>query len=147
MKKHVRKTVAGLMVFGLLLGVGGCVKRKINISSAPEGALVYLNDQEVGRTPLDVGFTFYGTYDVRIEKQGYQPLWTTAKTDAPWWEFPGPDFFAEIMPGTKEVNIDWHFELTKTTEEHENPDTLLEHAEQMRDQTNNPTTKDKGEQP
>ena len=73
----------------------GCVQRTISITSNPAGALVHLNDEEVGRTPLQVPFKFYGTYDVRLEKERYKPLWTSQKTDAPWWEAPGPDLIVE----------------------------------------------------
>ncbi len=88
---------------------GGCAKRTIQIDSDPPGALVYLNDREVGRTPTRVGFTYYGTYDVRLEKEGYQPLWTTAKAKAPWWEYPGPDLLSEAVGARSRVH--WSFNL------------------------------------
>ncbi len=96
----------------LLIGVlaAGCVQRTIRITSDPAGALVYLNDEEVGRTPVTVPFLFYGTYDVRLEHEGYKPLWTAKKTDAPWWEVPGPDLIAEAIPHVK-TQQQWHFVL------------------------------------
>lgn len=48
----------------------GCLERTITITSQPTGALVHLNDREVGRTPVVVPFTFYGTYTVRLEHDG-----------------------------------------------------------------------------
>jgi hypothetical protein len=96
-----------LMCFMLI----GCVERTISISSQPNGALVYLNDEEVGRTPVDVPFTFYGVYDVRMERDGFKPLWTTHEAVAPWWENPGPDLIAEMLPGRRKVNLKWHFEM------------------------------------
>ncbi|MCC5829414.1 MAG: PEGA domain-containing protein [Phycisphaeraceae bacterium] len=63
-----------LALLGSLLtvagGLGGCVRRTITITSEPSGALVHLNDQEVGRTPLTIGFTHYGVYDVRLTHEG-----------------------------------------------------------------------------
>lgn len=53
----------------LLLPLTACVERTISITSTPSGALVHLNDQEVGRTPLTVPFTYYGVYDVRLEHE------------------------------------------------------------------------------
>ena len=88
----------------------GCVERTIRITSDPSGALVYLNDEEVGRTPVAVPFLFYGTYDVRLECDGYKPLWTAQKTHAPWWEAPGPDLIAEMIPHHK-TEQRWHFVL------------------------------------
>ena len=70
---------------------------------------MYLNDDEVGRTPVTVPFTFYGVYDVRLEQDKFEPLWTKQETEAPWWEAPGPDLVAEFF-GPK-VALSWHFEM------------------------------------
>jgi len=109
--------------------VAGCVERTISITSRPTGALVHLNDEEVGRTPLKVPFTFYGVYDVRLEQAGYQPLLTTAEAKAPWWEAPGPDLLAELLPHNS-VNIVWNFEMQPKGEPDD--EALIERARQMR---------------
>jgi hypothetical protein len=109
----------------------GCVERKITITSKPKGALVHLNDQEVGRTPVDVPFTFYGTYDVRLEKEGYKPLWTERDAKAPLWEYPGPDLVAEAIPGMVS-NPTWHFDLREATPpSKQDPEALLENAREL----------------
>lgn len=100
-----------LIIIGLGLLATGCIQRTITIDSQPQGALVYLNDVEVGRTPTTVPFTFYGVYDVRLSKQGFQTLHTEQKAQAPWWDNPGPDMIAEAMPGTKRVNLQWRYTL------------------------------------
>ena len=117
-----------------MLGCQGGVQRTIHISSEPAGALVHLNDVEVGRTPLEVPFKFYGVYDVRLTRDGYDPLWTTGKARAPWWEYPGPDLLAEAVPGA-ESRVDWHFTLDEATPPAEvDVDAVLDRAEQMRDE-------------
>ena len=106
-----------LHAFALLIPICaavGCVQRTIHIDSDPSGALVYLNDEEVGRTPVDVPFMWYGTYDVRLEKDGYEPLWTTGEADAPWWEYPGPDLIAEAIPGARS-DVYWEYDLERST--------------------------------
>jgi hypothetical protein len=97
--------------------------------------LVWVNDEEVGRTPLEVPFKWYGTYDVRLEKRGYDPLWTTGEAEMPWWEWPGPDLVAELIPGA-ESRVAWHYELDRATpaEDVEVP-ALVERAEQLRQDT------------
>ncbi|MCC7145510.1 MAG: PEGA domain-containing protein [Phycisphaeraceae bacterium] len=114
-----------------------CVERTISITSEPSEALVFLNDEEVGRTPLTVPFTFYGTYDVRLERDGYKPLWTKQKAKAPWWEAPGPDLLAEAVPNGKS-HLDWHFVLEPLPSEDGTPtvdtDALLERAKELRSQ-------------
>lgn len=118
-----------------LLTSVGCVQRTISISSEPSGALVYLNDEEVGRTPVTVPFTFYGTYDVRLEADGYHPMWTAQKAKAPWWETPGVDLLAEAIPGMKS-ELDWHFQMQPApTAEQVDADLLLDHAKQLRART------------
>ncbi len=66
----VRHLLAILSVIAIPLLCTGCIERLITVSSQPPGALVYLNDEEVGRTPVTVPFRFYGVYDVRLEHEG-----------------------------------------------------------------------------
>src|SRR5258706_9997592 len=54
--------------------VAGCVERTMTIKSDPPGALVYLNDREIGRTPVTRDFTWYGDYQVEIRKDGYESV-------------------------------------------------------------------------
>jgi hypothetical protein len=118
-----------LMLAAALLLLTGCVERTIKITSEPEGALVYLNDEEVGRTPLSVPFTFYGTYDVRLEAEGFAPLWTQQEAKAPWWEAPGPDLVAEAVPHNQ-TEQNWHFKMQPAA----NPDAdaVISRARQLR---------------
>ena len=110
----------------------GCVQRSITITSKPAGALVHLNDEEVGRTPLTVPFTFYGVYQVQLERDGFETLLTQRKAKAPWWDSLGPDFIAEILPGRRRVAIDWHFDLEERKAVDQ--DKLIERASQLREQ-------------
>lgn len=92
--------------------LAGCVDRRITITSEPTGARVFLNDAEVGSTPCEVGFTYFGVYDVRLHKDGYEPLVTRATAKAPFHELPGVDLAAMVVPVTKRTRIDWHFTLS-----------------------------------
>lgn len=100
----------------LPLVLGGCLKRTLVITSQPEGAIVWLNDVEVGRTPLETDFTFYGTYDVRIRREGYEPIITSKKADAPIHEAPGVDLIAEAIPVTIHNKVEWHWDLVPLME-------------------------------
>ena len=60
-----------ILALGLM---SACVRRTIEITSEPEGALVWLNDREVGRTPCSIEFTHYGRYDVRLRRDGFEPI-------------------------------------------------------------------------
>jgi hypothetical protein len=86
------------LLFLLLLCSSCGVQRTMTIESNPTGALVYLNGQEVGRTPLERDFTWYGNYDVRVEHAGYQTTRTHTEVTAPWWQWVPIDLLAELMP-------------------------------------------------
>lgn len=109
--------------------LAGCVERTINITSEPPGALVYLNDQEIGRTPCSTHFTYYGTYDVRLVLDGYEPHLGPGKAPAPIYQWPVFDFVAEIAPIRFSDTIDWHFDLREANAE---PAMMLDRARQMR---------------
>jgi hypothetical protein len=108
-----------------LLGLVGCVERRIHITSAPAGALVMLNDVEVGSTPCEVDFTYFGVYDVRLRKPGYEPLVTRAEAKAPFHEWPLVDLAAMAVPVRKRTRIDWHFVLEPVNND---PASLMERA-------------------
>jgi len=118
-----------------LLALTGCVRRTILITSDPSGALVYLNDREVGRTPVDVDFVHYGTYDVRLVKDGCEPLLTSGDASAPLWDTPGPDLIAELIPAELHSRIQWHYVLEPAREDR---DALLDRARRFRTETTTP---------
>ena len=84
----------------------------MTITSEPPGALVMLNDVEVGRTPVTTGFTFYGDFDVRLRKEGYEPLVTHHTANAPFYEYAPIDLAATAWPGRIKTDRHWHFVLT-----------------------------------
>ncbi len=92
----------------------GCTQRTLSITSQPEGAMVWLNDVEVGRTPVDVDFKWFGTYDVRVVKEGYEPLLTSREAVAPVYEYPVIDLITAPLP--LHTRLAWHFDLTPTPE-------------------------------
>jgi len=112
-----------LLVAGSVL-LGGCVERRLSITSEPPGASVWVNGSSVGLTPLETTFVFHGIYDIRIEKPGYEPLLTSAEARAPWWEYPPLDLAAEAVPFTLENTQDWHFVLEPSLEVSQAPGEL-----------------------
>jgi hypothetical protein len=83
-----------------LLVVSGCVERKLRIRTDPPGALVTINDEQVGVTPLEVTFLWYGDYELVLRKSGYEMLRTHYRADAPWWQYPPFDLVAETLVPT-----------------------------------------------
>ena len=113
----------------------GCVRRTISITSEPNGALVWLNGREIGRTPVTVDFLYYGEYDVQMVADGYEPLLTTGQANAPLWDNVPLDLFAEITPGKKHSRIQWHYVMSPRNDD---PVALLERAREMRSRIGDP---------
>ena len=120
----------------LVCTLGGCLERKLQITSEPAGALCWVNDREVGVTPLELEFTFYGTYEVRLKKEGFEPLVTKARARQPVYEYPPLDLMATVVPVKIENTVKWHFvmeqskELTQPKDEFETD--LLKRAMELR---------------
>jgi hypothetical protein len=96
----------------IALALGGCVERRVWIETDPPGALVWLNDTQVGRSPVGVSITHHGIYDVRIEMEGFEPLLTSADSDGPLWDTVPLDFFAEVLPIDAKCEKGWKFTLS-----------------------------------
>ena len=78
----------------------GCVQRRFTVRSNPPGALVYIDDYEIGTTPVSTDFTYYGTRKIRLVKDGFETLTVLQPVPAPWYQTPGIDFFADnLVPG------------------------------------------------
>jgi PEGA domain len=90
---------------------GGCVERTLSVQSDPPGALVYLNDQEIGRTPMEHDFVWYGKYEVALRMEGYEALKTTADVSMPIYQLPPIDLLAEIVPITIKDRKSLHYTL------------------------------------
>jgi hypothetical protein len=85
-----------------LAGGGGCVgvRRELTVESEPAGALVYINGDEIGRTPMTKEFIYYGTLDLKLRKDGYETLEDRPRVWAPWWQVPPIDLVAEAFSAT-----------------------------------------------
>ncbi len=125
----VRPSILALVWIGVsIICASGCVERTITITSQPPGALVWLNDREIGRTPVDVEFLYYGTYDVRLALDGYESLMTRGDAVPPLWDNVGLDFVAEMIPGAQS-HVQWHFELAPADDDAEK---LIQRAQELR---------------
>lgn len=77
----------------------GCVRRRLMIRTNPPGAMVYVDNQPIGITPCATSFVYYGTREIRLVKPGFETLTVNQPIPAPWYEWPGIDFFSEnVVP-------------------------------------------------
>lgn len=120
------------VVIGAVM-LSGCVERKLTIRTEPEGALVTLNDEEIGPSPVTVGFEWYGDYNVRISKPGYETLKTHRKLKAPWYDSFPCDFIAQFLNPKRIVDsYEWSFELNP--KEQPDREELVDSAVELREQ-------------
>lgn len=117
----------------VIMALGGCVERKLTINTEPAGAIVMLNDEEVGLSPVIVSFEWYGDYNVRISKEGFETLKTHRKLKAPWYDAFPFDFFAQLVTPKRIVNsYEWTFELSPRKEIPR--EELIKDAEELKEQ-------------
>ena len=96
----------------------GCqsVQRRITVRSVPEGALVMVDGKEVGYTPASVDFTYYGTREITLVKDGYETLTTLQTIQKPWYQYPGVEFVSDnLLPVTVTNRHDITYNLRPTT--------------------------------
>ena len=129
----IMRTNKSLLLFCVLLVVAaGCVERKLTINTNPAGAQVFLNDEEIGVSPVTASFNWYGDYNITIRKQGCETLQTHRKLQAPWYDLFPFDFLTQILyPGRIVDSREWSFELAPQKEI--NRQELIEAAEQIKD--------------
>jgi hypothetical protein len=79
----------------------GTVRRRLNVNSNPPGALVYVDNQQIGTTPCSVDFVYYGTREIRLIKPGFETLTINQPIPTPWYEYIPLDFVSENLIATK----------------------------------------------
>ena len=129
-----RHDLFGLLVFVLAVSLllAGCVERKLTINTEPQGATVLLNDEEIGISPVTVSFEWYGDYNVRISKEGYETLKTHRELKGPWYDQFPFDFFAMLNPKRVVDSYEWTFELAPKVES--TPEELIDAAKQLKNE-------------
>ena len=109
----------------------GCVERRLLVRSNPPGALLKIDDEEIGVTPVSTSFVYYGTRKIQLVKDGYETLTLLQPIPAPWYQWPGIDFFSEhLVPGqTRDMRVlDYQLQPAAVVP----TDQLLERAKQLR---------------
>jgi hypothetical protein len=86
------------------------------VRTNPPGALLYVDDYEIGTTPIATNFTYYGTRKIRLVKDGYETLTVMQPIPPPWYEYVPLDFVAEnCVPGELRDQRTLDFQLKPQT--------------------------------
>lgn len=112
----------------------GCVTRRLTVRSNPPGAMVYIDDYEIGPTPVSVPYTYYGTRKIVLVKDGYETLTVMQRIPAPWYDVFPIDFVTENL-------IPWEIRDQRTVDFTMTPklvlprETVRERGQELRQRT------------
>jgi len=129
---RARRLGCAAAALSCLLGAAtGCVQRRMTIRSSPPGALVYVDDYQIGTTPVSTDFIYYGTRKIRLVKDGYETLTVRQPFPTPWYEYFPLDFVTEnLWPW--EIRDERVVDLALTTTASTPPESVVARAEQVR---------------
>jgi hypothetical protein len=127
----MRRFVMLAAAVAIALPATGCVQRRMTIRSNPPGALVYVDDYQIGTTPVSHDFVYYGTRKIRLVKDGYETLTVRQPFPVPWYEIFPLDFVTEnLIPW--EVRDERVVDLAMQPQASAPPDLVVARAEQVR---------------
>lgn len=132
LSRSLHRSLTGVAALALVCAaMSGCVQRRMTIRSNPPGALVYVDNYEIGRTPVSTDFIYYGTRSIRLEADGYQTYTAQQQFWPPWYQIPPIDFVSETLwPG--EIRDERVVDFTLTPQIIVPTDALMTRANELR---------------
>lgn len=111
----------------------GCVRRRMTVRTSPPGATVSVDNQLIGTSPAATSFVYYGTRELRIEKDGYRTETIRRKIKPPWYQLPVLEFVSETLwPG--EIRDERIIDVELVPQAIEPTGNILGRAEMLRSQ-------------
>ncbi len=136
-----------LAIVAIIFVSAGCVTRTITVKTNPSNALVYIDSELEGESPVTIPFTYYGTRKIMIEKRDgegrltHERMTAFEKIKAPLYNIFPLDFFSEIL-WPREIKDDHilSYDLVKLNPPSikEQQEKLLKNAEELRQRINAP---------
>ena len=90
----------------------GCVRRSLTIRTDPPGALVYVNDELKGKSPVTYDFVWYGWHRVMVRKEGYERVEDRKQLRAPVYLWIPLDLAMELLPFPIRDTRTWEYKLS-----------------------------------
>lgn len=126
--------IRSALIAGLLLIMAinsGCVQRRLVVRSQPEGALVTIDNHVVGHTPVSVPYTYYGTRQIQLERDGFKTVKVKERFRPKWYDTFPISFFTNHF-AFREIRdtrlLDFQLEPKMQVEENR----LLDRANELR---------------
>lgn len=120
-----------LAIIAIALASSGCMQRRMIVRSAPEGAFVTIDGQPIGSTPTSIPYTYAGTRDIKLERDGFKTIQVQQRLDPKWYQRFPLSLVSENFAGREirdERVLDFALEPKPQIQE----DRLLERANDMR---------------
>jgi hypothetical protein len=118
------------LTLSLTLGCNS-VQRRFVVRTAPPGAEVYIDKQFVGRSPVSVPFTYYGTRQIQLEKDGYKTVQIEQNFKPRWYgRFPISLIAENFWP--REIRDERVMDFELTPKEIVSDRRLVERADELR---------------
>ncbi len=105
----------------------------MTIRSDPPGALVQMEGEDIGYTPVSIDFDHYGTREITLIKDGYETITAMQKVRTPWHQKVGVDLFTDNFSPVK-VNDRMEYTFTLNKQELVSNDQLLQRGRDLRNQ-------------
>lgn len=135
--RTAKRCALALAVLGVAALDAGCVKRRYTIRTDPPGALVYVNGEEVGTSPVSRSYTYYADREVVLVADGYKTEKIIQPFDAPWWDNNLTDFVSEnLLPVTLRDEREFDYRLVPST--NPSPNEVLTRAQGLKQRAQQP---------
>ncbi len=129
--------LAGGLATALVLALSSCgARRYLNVTSEPPGAQVRLDEDLIGRTPLEFPFEHYGDRRLSLYLSGYSVYSERLRLKTPWHaRFPFDIFTEVLLPLNLKYEKDVHvvLDLDDGARVQGNLSSFVERAEAIRD--------------
>jgi hypothetical protein len=128
------RTICRLLLAATVLSaaLAGCISRTIEVRSDPPGARVYLDGEEMGRTPVSRPFLEYGSHRLLVAREEHEPVSEVISLTAPWWCWFPFDLFVELWPAKVVDTHEFAYALAKSGAPEANLDQLLDTMDKLR---------------
>ncbi len=130
-----------ILALALAVGLGGCrtMRRTLTIDSEPPGATVWINgERQAQTTPVTIPFTWYGWWEVRLEKDGYESLATEVRLPSRADDYPVIDLVLERVARDFHARRSFRLVPLDPSPDEEDLQAVLRRAEALRDQAGAP---------
>jgi len=134
--RRIHPGASMLLLLTLVTAESGCVSRRMTIRTNPPGALVEVDGERLGLTPVSSDFLYYGTREITISAPGYETLTVAQPVPPPWYQiFPFEFFSDNLLPFRVTNRHEFVYQLRPRDPQLDVEDRLMERARGFRSQS------------